>query len=484
MAAILLATIAFVLPATATGSARVSSPAAAAPLDAPTCGQVGEGIFRFDGSSVDPVLNEEFRVGDRTYASADFHRATLAVFELAWLAREDVCVDEDSAQKPVAAGASVEVCGDVLIGATVWLFQTGTGELDANGATNERRGFIDGTLMGFVALSLGGDPTPPNFFSTLKIAARQTEPDDCLAASVSWTAPNDPVVAATLSATDCLVADMIDAGVARFIEPVESSVHPFSLTPGSSIDPGLEPGDRGGVTITSARGLDGSVAIAPVHLDGCLAGPVNPPETPTPSPTAPPTPAPSGSESANPASPAVAPSTPTTDGSTAPVTSPTQSGGAVAAGLGTPTSPPPIDPSGVAATLPQPVLGLIVAALLALAAIGMLRQFVLRRPAAADHALGPASEDADGTPEPIVTRPAPVLLERLGLTAREREVLAMVASGMSNREIGSALFITESTAGVHVSNILGKLGVGSRTEAARYAIDAGILPSSQIGPVH
>ena len=48
------------------------------------------------------------------------------------------------------------------------------------------------------------------------------------------------------------------------------------------------------------------------------------------------------------------------------------------------------------------------------------------------------------------------------LTPREREVLAMVAEGKTNREIGAALFISESTAGVHVSNILGKLGVSSR----------------------
>lgn len=56
------------------------------------------------------------------------------------------------------------------------------------------------------------------------------------------------------------------------------------------------------------------------------------------------------------------------------------------------------------------------------------------------------------------------------LTPREREVLAMVAEGKTNREIGAELFISESTAGVHVSNILAKLGVGSRTEAAAYAI--------------
>jgi DNA-binding CsgD family transcriptional regulator len=56
-----------------------------------------------------------------------------------------------------------------------------------------------------------------------------------------------------------------------------------------------------------------------------------------------------------------------------------------------------------------------------------------------------------------------------GLTDREREVLRLLARGMSNREIGTELFITPKTASVHVSNILGKLGAASRTEAAAIA---------------
>jgi DNA-binding NarL/FixJ family response regulator len=62
-----------------------------------------------------------------------------------------------------------------------------------------------------------------------------------------------------------------------------------------------------------------------------------------------------------------------------------------------------------------------------------------------------------------------------GLTPREREVLDALAAGRTNRQIADALFISESTAGVHVSNILGKLGVATRTEAARLAIDQGLL---------
>lgn len=53
-----------------------------------------------------------------------------------------------------------------------------------------------------------------------------------------------------------------------------------------------------------------------------------------------------------------------------------------------------------------------------------------------------------------------------GLTARELEVLRLVAAGQSNREIAAALVISPKTASVHVSNILAKLGAGTRTEAA------------------
>ncbi|TMD30960.1 MAG: response regulator transcription factor, partial [Chloroflexi bacterium] len=61
-----------------------------------------------------------------------------------------------------------------------------------------------------------------------------------------------------------------------------------------------------------------------------------------------------------------------------------------------------------------------------------------------------------------------------GLTSREREVLALVAAGHTNKRIAETLFISESTAGVHVSNILGKLGVTSRTEAAAVAVRLGL----------
>ena len=62
-----------------------------------------------------------------------------------------------------------------------------------------------------------------------------------------------------------------------------------------------------------------------------------------------------------------------------------------------------------------------------------------------------------------------------GLTSREREVLRLIAAGRSNREIASVLFIAPKTASVHVSNILGKLGASSRTEAAAIAHREGLI---------
>ncbi len=57
------------------------------------------------------------------------------------------------------------------------------------------------------------------------------------------------------------------------------------------------------------------------------------------------------------------------------------------------------------------------------------------------------------------------------LTEREKEVLSLVGQGASNKEIASALYITERTARTHVSNILVKLGPSSRTQAALYAVE-------------
>jgi DNA-binding NarL/FixJ family response regulator len=77
--------------------------------------------------------------------------------------------------------------------------------------------------------------------------------------------------------------------------------------------------------------------------------------------------------------------------------------------------------------------------------------------------------------EPVV----PPHLERSGevegLTPREIDVLRLVAEGRSNRDIAEVLFISQRTVATHVTNILGKIGVSSRSAAAAYAIRQGLV---------
>lgn len=66
------------------------------------------------------------------------------------------------------------------------------------------------------------------------------------------------------------------------------------------------------------------------------------------------------------------------------------------------------------------------------------------------------------------------------LTPREREVLTLMAQGMSNGEIASALFISEHTVKNHVSNIYRKMGMDDRTQVAITALRLGLVPLEKI----
>ncbi len=77
--------------------------------------------------------------------------------------------------------------------------------------------------------------------------------------------------------------------------------------------------------------------------------------------------------------------------------------------------------------------------------------------------------------------PAPESPEKL--TGRETEVLRLLARGRSNKEIAADLSIAEKTVKTHVSHILGKLGVSSRTQAALHATRIGLAPLDHAGSV-
>lgn len=114
----------------------------------------------------------------------------------------------------------------------------------------------------------------------------------------------------------------------------------------------------------------------------------------------------------------------------------------------------------------------------------MIRVFLRGRAASAlKHRLtaDPRVEVVDAIDEAdaVLSLPAPPgpetesLVE--ALTAREQEVLALLAGGLPNREIASALSISEHTVKFHLASIFGKLGVSTRTEAVQRGLRLGVI---------
>ena len=75
----------------------------------------------------------------------------------------------------------------------------------------------------------------------------------------------------------------------------------------------------------------------------------------------------------------------------------------------------------------------------------------------------------------VASRAAAATDDEGDLTAREREVLVLIAEGATNKEIAAKLVVSENTARNHVSHILGKLGFSRRSEAAAYAVKKGLV---------
>jgi non-specific serine/threonine protein kinase len=92
-----------------------------------------------------------------------------------------------------------------------------------------------------------------------------------------------------------------------------------------------------------------------------------------------------------------------------------------------------------------------------------------------DQAVAEALEVSQTSP---VSPPADRVLPG-GLTAREREVAVLLATGLTNKEIARALVIAERTVNIHVTNILGKLGFRSRAQVAGWAVQHGLLDSNR-----
>jgi DNA-binding NarL/FixJ family response regulator len=119
----------------------------------------------------------------------------------------------------------------------------------------------------------------------------------------------------------------------------------------------------------------------------------------------------------------------------------------------------------------------VLAALDAGAAGYLLKDADAREVATAVRAARRAEVQLDPAVARVLARSMKEPVPMTDLTGREREVLALIAAGCSNREIGDRLEISERTARTHVSHVLGKLGLASRVQAALWAIKVGLVPA-------
>ena len=90
--------------------------------------------------------------------------------------------------------------------------------------------------------------------------------------------------------------------------------------------------------------------------------------------------------------------------------------------------------------------------------------------------LVPAEDPAAFVPSPVPFAPDTARQQRLGITARELEILTLIARGFSNREIATQLFVSENTVKTHCARAFDKLGAARRTQAVQRGKELGLLP--------
>ena len=121
------------------------------------------------------------------------------------------------------------------------------------------------------------------------------------------------------------------------------------------------------------------------------------------------------------------------------------------------------------------IYGVLIAILFAGAGIWLGTRLLAPRERIRERIVDRIVEIAVPAAPPPVT-PDDTVRERLGITAREMEVLELVARGLSNREIGETLFVSENTVKTHCSRAFDKLGARRRTEAVQRSKELGLLP--------
>jgi len=104
------------------------------------------------------------------------------------------------------------------------------------------------------------------------------------------------------------------------------------------------------------------------------------------------------------------------------------------------------------------------------------RRETIRETVVVKEVLVPAESPPPLLPGPVAFAPNTAQQQTLGITARELEILTLVARGFSNREIATQLFVSENTVKTHCARAFDKLGAARRTQAVHRGKELGLLP--------